>query len=213
MRRARQCAHVVLLTGAEVDVRQQQRTDTVVQRIVQLAACHGAHFTAVEQCCHAARDIQIGWKVVVLGEDHGALWVRAQCCPEQLEETHRRAVCHEHLVLGGTQEARQLGADAVRRVHPRRLGPASHQAARPFMADQLVDAGARRARHPAERVAVEIDDVVIDVEPVAKRRQRVVVVELLTQRAIDDLGQHDGHNSARTSHSSGKKRRSTVERR
>src|ERR1700730_17420677 len=98
-------------------------------------------------------------------------------------------------------------------MHPADVGPAAHQPATPFGPDEAAHARRGIGREAAEGVAVEIDDAVVDVEPLAKARQRIRTVELLTECAIDDLRQRDGHSRLRTSHRSGKKRCSMVRRR
>ena len=213
VRGARQRTHVQAFAGAEVDVCQQQHTDALVERVADFGARDMVHLARGQKLRDSVSHVQVSGKVVVLGEDDGAVWPGSQRASQQLEEAHGRAVRDQDLVLGGAEEAGELGAHAVRRIHPRVIGPAAHQSARPLVRDELAHARCSAPRRAAERVAVEVEEVVVDLEPLAKRRQRVIVVEPLTERAVDHLRERSGHRSARTSQSSGKKRRSTVERR
>src|SRR6185436_12276958 len=69
-----------------------------------------------------------------------------------------------------------LVADAARRADPVAVVPAANQLLTPLVRDDVRDTLAGCARQGAEGVAIEVDDVRREVEPLTKRTQRIVRV-------------------------------------
>ena len=96
VRGLRQRAHVVAFAGSEVDLGQHEQRRVAVERVAEPGSLDRAHLAA-EQVGDAARDVEIGREVALLGDDHAALRPRPQHRGHQPEQPDRRRVGDQHL--------------------------------------------------------------------------------------------------------------------
>ena len=188
VRRARHGGHVVHRAGPVVDVREHQhrgrgpecRDDRRGASFAR-GRRHEPQRRAVVLRDHALRDVEIGREVVGLADDDGARRIAGrrdlQCDGQDLEEIDRRRVGDDDLAGRGPDQRRERVADAARRVDPAGVVPAADQPAPPFARHRVGESRGRRARQRAERIAVEVDEAVGQVEAGAQMRDRVGRVE------------------------------------
>ena len=205
-RRRAERAHVVHVAGAVVDVGEHQHRDLVIQGIEQLHPGHHLHRAATEPC-GGSGDIEIGVEVLRLGEDDGAARPHGERRAHQFEDAHRRALSDDHLIGARTDHPGQLGADTLGRLGPPRIEPAADQPVAPLAGHRVGDAARSARRQRTQRVAVQVDHPIGDDELFAHRRQRISCVTGCAGGPVDG----GDHRWLRTSHSSGKKRLSSVD--
>ena len=161
MRGARRLGHRVHPAGAVVDVGQHQHARR---------RSSGARSTrvAVDQPQLQPRrrgdalgDVEVGRKVVALGEDDAARGriaaLQRRRGAQRLEAVDRGRVADADLARRGADQAGDLVADAAREIDPAGAVPAPDQALAPLAGGDLCQAGRGPARQRAERVAVEVD--------------------------------------------------------
>ena len=89
----------------------------------------------------------------------------------------RCGVAYHHLVIGSTHKSGDQCAERVGQHEPAGLVPAGDQVLRPFLFGGLADLRECRLGCSAQGIAVKIDHAIGQVEPVAKRSQRILCVE------------------------------------
>jgi hypothetical protein len=187
VRVGRQRGHVVHRARPVVDVSEHQHRDIAVERSVQAAGLDGTHARALAE--HAAQpldDVQIGRKVVDLGEDRPAAVRELERGGQQLEEVDGRGVRDDDLAGLGTDEPRDAVADAARPADPVVAVPAADEVTLPVL--QHARHLARRRRGlGAERVAVQVDHARRQNEPRAAGRERIACVHRLRHGPGDDV--------------------------
>src|SRR4029079_10751270 len=87
-----------------------------------------------------------------------------------------RGVGDDDLARCGADQTGDLCAGAARRADPVAVVPAADQPIAPLVRDDLRDTLPGGALQGAQGVAIEVDDVRREVEPLAKRTQRIVRV-------------------------------------
>ena len=161
----RQARHVVKAPGAVVHLGQHQHRDTLVQGLGDRFRRHQTQLVAAAEGVHEALGhVEVGREVTVVGEDDLPPGPELERGGERLVHLDGKRVAHHHRAGRRANEAADPVADARRCVHPARLAPAPNQHLAPLVAEQAGDAIARRERQGAERVAVEIDDPLREVE-------------------------------------------------
>ena len=165
VRGSRQARHVVKAPGAVVHLGQHQHRDTLVQGLGDCFRRYQTQLVAAAEGVHEALGhVEVGREVTVVGEDDLPPGPELERGGERLVHLDGKRVAHHHRAGRRANEAADPVADARRCVHPARLAPAPNQHLAPLVAEQAGDAIARRERQGAERVAVEIDDPLREVE-------------------------------------------------
>ena len=100
----------------------------------------------------------------------------------------------------GTDQARDLAADARRRTDPVRLVPAADETPAPFLLYGLRHPACGRTREGTERIAVEIDLALWQIESITHLPQRIGRIQRV--RLVE---RPHAHSRVRTLSSSGKK--------
>ena len=142
----------------------------------------------------ALGDVAVGREVVGVDDDLGAGGIRPDGVVDggahQLVEPHGRRVADRGLAGRRAQaDPRQVVAEGGGQVHPALVPPAD-EAATPLLVDERGEPLGHGGDGPAERVAVEVDEVGVRAgEAVAERRQGVGGVEVGSTR-LDRHGHH-----------------------
>src|SRR5215467_1434768 len=123
----------------------------------------------------ALEDVPVGWEAVAAGQDHAATGPGVQRRGRQLVQVDRGGVADRDLPGSRPQQLlAQVVADTLTDVDP--VVPGPHEPAPPACAHRLVDGCDCGFREPAQRVAVQVDQV------------RVVYYEVVTEPAGRVLG-------------------------
>jgi hypothetical protein len=193
----------------------EPRQDTLHRAVhAVLGGHHRQLVAAAEQLDRTLQHVQVGREVQVVADDAPAPGAVAQRGHHQLEQVHRGRVGDDHLVLVGADQPRDLGADALGRLEPA-LVPAADQAVAPLGAHQLLGQGGAGVGQPAQRVAVQVDQLGVGVQEARpKRRQLVLRVKLGREGGVGAYGHlNTPHYSCeRIAHRSGKNGFSVVAR-
>ena len=164
---------------------QHQRDRAVAQLLLERLRLRAVQRVAVQQpqlepalLGQALEHVAVGREVVAVGDD-GALRrqpVGVERRRAELEQVDGGRVGDDHLARPRAEHALgQQVADARRRVDPVR--PAGDEPLAPLL-DEVAQPVARGHRQPAERVAVEVDPLLVgEHEPLAEAGQRVGRVE------------------------------------
>ena len=131
---------------------------------------------AAGECRDATGDVEVGREIAGLCQDRAGRGGFGGG-GDQLEEVDRRRIGNEHLVVGGADQPRDLGADTGGRVDPPGLVPATDQPLAPLVRDDVGEAAGGGGGQRAERVAVEVDDAGGQREAIAEAAQRIGGVE------------------------------------
>ena len=191
MRRAGEAGHVAQLAGAVIDVRQADDRGVLVDQgldraVVVLGESQAG--AAVHIGDRALQDMDVGWKVVALGDDLGPAGPERHGGAEHLEQVDRGGIAGQHLAARRAHERRQPVADDHRQHVPVAFVPAADQPFGPAVFEGFGKRRRDRARHGAERIAVEIDVVGRKREMVAQRGQRVLPVALDRRHPVGRRG-------------------------
>ena len=125
-----------------------------------------------DQIGDAAGDVQVGMEIARFGQQRRPVR-QLRRGDQQLEQVHRGRIGDDHLVRLGADQGRHLGAEPLRRADPVVGVPAPDQRIAPLLGDHLPHPLARRLGHRPERIAVEVDQAVGQVEALAQRPQRI----------------------------------------
>ena len=182
--------HVVHPAAAVIDMGQHDDRDIVPDRPVQLrVALDQAQFvSAAQHPGQALRDVEVGREIALFRDDDRAVRPFGQCRRQQFEQVHRCRIGADNLLGFRADEAGELGAAAPWHVVPVVGVPALDQVEAPLVLDDLADAVLGDVGQGAERVAVEIDDAVGQVETLAHPRQRIAGVA--RQQVVSCQGRH-----------------------
>ena len=178
-------AHRVHTAGPEVDVREQQHRDALIEVCARCVSVVDQHELAPGRAGDAVGDVEVGRKIRSLGDDARSRRARGQHRHrrhQHLVKIHRRRVCDADLARASANQRGDLVADPLRQRDPPRAVPAPDEALAPFVVDDLGNAGRRLLRQDAKRIAVQIDDALGVVarqrELVAQCRQRIACIQL-----------------------------------
>ena len=168
--------HVVHGTGPEVDVRQSQHRNVVVESRGRVGGVAPAQLE-VEQSHDACCDVPIGGEG--RGLDHHDLPLRSQPARghQRLEQGDARRVTDVHVASVDADQRRDPLRDAAAEVDPVRGVPRRDQARAPLLGDHLVQPGGHVPREGTQRVPVEVHQAVRDLEELASAAQRARLVE------------------------------------
>ncbi len=178
VRRARQPSHVVHAPAAVVDVRQHQHGDALIQRrLDRIRRNQPDLVTATKQRAQSLRHIQIGREIPWLRQDYQSFRSQGQPRGQRLEQVHRGAVARHRAARLGADQLADLLADAQRQRHPAVAVPRPDQLAAPLALHHFRQPRFRRPRQRAERIAVQIDHSVRQLEQLPEPRQRIGAIE------------------------------------
>ena len=169
---------------------QHDDRDVVPDGVVEPGiAFHQAHFMAAAQHAgQALRDVEVGREIALFRDDDSAVRPFGQCRRQQLEQVDRSRIGADDLFGFGADEGGKLGAAAPWHVVPVVGVPALDQVEAPLVFDQLADAVLGDMGQGAQRVAVQIDHAVGQIEALAHPRQRIVGVA--RQQVVSCQGRH-----------------------
>ena len=176
--------HVVLVAGAVVHVREHGDGAIGSYRLRQfLGTVDQAQLvTAVEPGGQALRHVQVGGEVAAFADDdaprgmRGIAGLHLQGGGQGLEQVDGGGVGDHHFTRAGAQQRRQAVAQALGQVEPAGRIPAADQVRAPFGRDDVLGTGQGRFRPGAQRIAVEINHALRQVELLAQERQGVVEI-------------------------------------
>ena len=170
--------HVVHPAAAIVDMGQHDDRDIVPDRAFKLGiALDQAQFvSAAQHPGQALRDVEVGREIALFRDDDRAVRPFGQCRRQQLEQVDRGRIGADDLAGFRADEGSELGAAAPRHAVPVVGVPALDQVEAPLVLDDLADAVLDDVGQGAERVAVQIDHAVGQVEALPHPRQRIVGV-------------------------------------
>ena len=168
-------AHVVPAPCAVVDFGQHQNRDALVERAFDGLGVDDLQFmTPPEQAADALGDVEIGREIAAVGKDDLARRSEFESGGQRLEEVYRGRIARDHRTLRGADEGADAVADAGRQVDPAGGVPGADQLAAPALVEFAAHALPRRSGHRAERIAVEIDDALRQIEHRSRTLEEIV---------------------------------------
>ena len=158
-------AHVVQAPRAVVDLRQHHRGDAIVERALDRLGFDNLELMPPrEKSADALGDIEVGREISAVGKDDLARRRELEGRRQRLEEIDRGGVACDHGARRGANERADAVADPRRQVDPARGVPRADEFAAPAFVEFAPNALPRGFGHRAERVAVEIDDALRQIE-------------------------------------------------
>ena len=176
VRRVIDRAHVVDGCRLVIDVGQADDGGLVVDLAEHLSGRDGLQLEP-EHVAQALGDIKIGREARLLGYDLAAPRPRSGRRGEQLEQADSGRIRDQQLIRLRTDYGREPGGDLRRPVDPLVLVPAGDQVLAPLALGGRRERGRRRPRQCAERIAVEVDDVIRNRKALPRECERVGCVE------------------------------------
>ncbi len=183
------------------DVVEHDQRRTLADRVAELVGRHALGRVDLDPAQGQAAlggdalgDVAVGREVVGVDDDLGARGVRTDGVVDggahQLVEPHGRRVADRGLAGRRAQaDPREVVTERGRQVHPA-LVPAADESAAPLLVDEGGEPLGHGGDGPAERVAVEVDEVGVGAgEAVAERGEGVGGVEVCSAR-LDRNGHH-----------------------
>jgi hypothetical protein len=183
--------HVVKAAGAIVDLGQHQHRNRLVDGTFDfLRRGNSKRVSPVERSEQSFGHVEIGRKIAVVGKDHPPGRVEFECCGQRLIDLDRQGVADHHGAFGRADQPADAVADVARLSHPAGAVPAPDELLSPFLGHHVTDPIGRRNGQGAERVAVQIDDSIRDMEQgscsreIGHRRSRSEARRILARRRI-----------------------------
>ena len=176
MGRLRHKRHVLHLGAAVVHMREGDDARVGVDRLRNLT-CRRETRLLAEKPRDAVDDVVVGGEVAMLREDHLPIRPHARRGDEKLEEVDRDRFGDGDLMGLGAEKRRKLRADAGGRCIPAGLVPGADEAFPPFVLDDLGNMLGDAARQGAERIAVEIDQLFVELEASPAGAKRIGSIE------------------------------------
>ncbi len=174
MRRRGQGGHVVAAAGAVVHLGQHQDGDVGREGGFDLLGGHDAQLPA-QRVRQAAGDVEVGGEVAGVREDHPTVRAQGQRRRQHLEQVHRGRVPRPDRGGVRADQRGDPGADPPGEVDPAAIVPAADQAGAPFGLHRLRHPGGHVAGQRAQRVAVQVDHPLRQVEHRAGAGEKVGV--------------------------------------
>ena len=172
----RDCREVVDLRAAVADVAQRDGDGELVDRSCDLVD-RQQHELEAALLGNAARDVDVGRKVVGVGDQPRAPLAQSGGAVEGLEEVDRRRVTGDHGAGLRTDQRRDRVAGPASEADPVRRSPRPDQAGSPLLRDDPCERLARRLWQSSKRVPVEVDDPIGKREELAQVRERIGAIE------------------------------------
>ncbi len=179
----RQGGHVVLIAGAVIHVGEHDDGGLGVDRGGQfLDRIDQAHrVPAIEPAGQALRHVDIGREVAALGDDDAAcrliaLGLHVEGGRQCLEQIERGGVVDDDFAVLRADQAGEVVAKALGQVEPAGRIPAADQVGAPFAGNDFLGAGEGGLGPGTERIAIEVDDAVGQIELLAQRGEGIRMI-------------------------------------
>ena len=177
VRPRRQPGHVEDVARHIVHMGQDQQRDLVGDGVGDRRTLHHPQLRPpAELLDQPLQHVEIGGEVARLRQDHPPVGAHGHRRARQLEEVDGGGVRDRDLVRLRPDQARDATAKDQRRIDPAFGVPGPDQPLAPGLARRLIQRVRRRAGERPERIAVEIDHALRQVEPVPDETQRIVPV-------------------------------------
>ena len=151
--------------GFIIDLGDQHHRDTGVDGCGHRLRRHGFQAVGAAQgLAQPLRHIEIGREIAGVRQDHLALGVHLQGRGQRLIDLDRQRIAHHHMASLGPDQSGHTVADPGGQIHPPGLVPTPDQQLPPFVGHHLGHPRGSRFRQRPQRVAVQIDHPVRQVE-------------------------------------------------
>jgi hypothetical protein len=168
--------HVVHLARSEIDMRERHDRDAVVDGALEPCPGHHGKAATPEKPGEPLGDVEVRRKVLLLREDYVSISTEAHRRPQELEEVDRRRVRGNHLSWRRARDLRDAVPHAPRVADPVVCVPAPDQVPAPLFGNDLLEPRCRLFREGPERVPIQVEDSLGNVELVSKRSERIRLV-------------------------------------
>ena len=196
---------VVFPAGPEVHLGQRRNGHLGSERGLEIVRRHDPKLRAAlpEQAHESFSHVQVGGEVRLLGQHHPPRARTPQQGGEQLEEVEGHRVGGDHLVLPGAEQRRDPRPHPLGQPEPAVTVPRRDEVTAPLVGEQGLDPRAHSRGRGAERVPVEVDHPLGELEPVPERGQRIGPVPV-EERPRGVSGRRGGSRSPRSAFTGGR---------
>ncbi len=171
--------HIVQLAAAEIHVGEHEHRDPVIQLSQQLSARNHLDLRPfAEQFRQTLGHVEVGGKVLLLGEDERTVGTQSKGGGEELEHVDGGGIGHRHLVLVGADQRGDACRHSGRELDPPGGVPGPDQLAAPLGADGMLQAFLDAGEGRPQGVAVEVDHTLGKGEAPAQIRQPIGGIQL-----------------------------------
>ena len=168
--------HVVHRAGSVVHMGEHQHSDRGRERLTNLCRLYQLQGVAA-LAAEAFGDIQIGREVAAFAQHHASfgrvLRGHGKGCCQHFVQVDGGGVGHHHFAHTGANQGGDQVPQALRQIEPARRIPGANQPLAPLLGDHLGRSGGGSFGHHPQRIAIQIDDALGNVELVAQCAQGV----------------------------------------
>ena len=168
--------HVVHRAGSVVHMGEHQNSDLGRERVANVFGLNQLQGVAA-LAAEALGNVQIGGKVTAFTQHQAPLRRilrgHGKGCCQHFVEIDGGGVGHHHFIRTSADQRRNKVPQALRQVEPARRIPGANQPLAPLLGDHLGRSGGGSFGHHPQRIAIQIDDALGNVELVAQCAQGV----------------------------------------
>ena len=175
---AGQCLHVVKASRLVIRVRQEQCRDLVIERVGELGCLDQAlPDAAARKCRQPLHHIGVCREISGFRKDDGSLRCKLKTGAQGFENIHGGRFASQHFIGVCTDQSGNLGTQPARGIDPVMRIPGPDQVLAPFLLQDLFHARRDTGGSRAERITVQIDDTIGQVETGFEARQGIGGIE------------------------------------